>query len=99
MPRKSNMDQVLEAWINNQPAHMMSRDPMNTQHKWKTLNTDGESLFSYGLCIGTTTFTGDGHSQKQVLDHRVNDRMTVSTQRHIKTALKFAPVHPNYKGE
>ena len=93
----SSIDTVLKAWISGNKKAMKSCDRLFPSDKWKTLHTNGDDLYSYGLCIGITTYTKDGYAQKQVLDHRVNGRQTVSTQRHIRRALEVAPVHPDYQ--
>ena len=93
----SSIDTVLKAWISGNKRVMKSCDPRNTSHKWKTLHTNGNDLYSYGLCIGTTTYSEDGNAQKQVLDHRINGKQTQTTHRHIRRALEIAPVHPDYQ--
>lgn len=92
----ATINKVLDAWIQGKSAQMKSKEWGATEYH-QTLHTDGSHLWSYALCIGTTTMTEDGHLQKQVLDHRVRQRMTISTQRHIRRALEVAPIHPNFK--
>jgi hypothetical protein len=92
----STINKVLDAWMQGKSAQMKSKQWGASEYH-QTLHTDGKHLWSYALCIGTTSSSSDGYIQKQVLDHRVNDRMTISTQRHIRRALVIAPVHPNFK--
>lgn len=92
----STINKVLDAWIQGKSAQIKSKEPYASEYH-QTLHTDGKHLWSYALCIGTTSSSSDGYMQKQVLDHRVNERMTNTTQRHIRRALKVAPVHPNFK--
>ena len=70
--------QVIKAWNRNQPAH--------ASNGRGALRTDGNRLWSYGLCIGRT----DNEGNKIIFDFTANGGQPVSqtTSTHVGLAKR-----------